>query len=112
MAIDRAQQALWGRVGGLRTAARHDAKSITAPARRAFEARFYQGIPEGLPTAERERRAAAARAAFYADLTARSVAARKRAPVGVGKGVGPIVGAAGRTESDRETVGPGAVPQA
>lgn len=78
MGIDRTQQALWGRVGGLRTAARHDARAITAPAREAFAARFYRNIPEGLSTAERERRAGAARAAFYAELTAKSVRARKR----------------------------------
>jgi len=80
--IDREQQALWGRVGGLRTAARHDVRAITAPARDAFEARFYRGIPEDLPAIERDRRAAAARKAFYAELTARSVRARKRAPSG------------------------------
>jgi hypothetical protein len=78
MSIDRAQQAKWGRVGGLRTSATHDVREITAPARAAFAARFYQGIPDELPQAERDRRAAAAKAAYFAELTARSVAARRR----------------------------------
>jgi hypothetical protein len=79
MTVDRAQQARWGRVGGLRTAARHDTREITAPARAAFEQRFYDGIPDALPAIERDRRAAAARRAFFAELTARSIAARKKA---------------------------------
>lgn len=69
---------MWGRVGGLRTAARHDTKEITAPARRAFEKRFYAGIPNDLTDTERDRRAAAARKAYFAELTARSVRARQR----------------------------------
>ena len=77
MAVDRAQQARWGRVGGYTTAARHDTRQLTAPARRAFEERFYRGIPEDLPPAERDRRADAARKAYFADLTARSVRARR-----------------------------------
>lgn len=79
MAIDKAQQARWGRVGGYTTAARHDTRDITAPARAAFEARFYQSIPAELPTHERDRRAAAARKAYFAELTALSVAKRKAA---------------------------------
>jgi hypothetical protein len=79
MALDRAQQARWGRVGGLRTAARHDVRLITLPARQAFEARFYTGIPEDLPQAERDRRASAARRAYFAEMTARSVTARAAA---------------------------------
>lgn len=79
MGSQRAQQALWGRVGGLRTAARHDVREITAPARAGFEARFYRDVPEELPPCERDRRAAAARRAYFAELTARSVAARKKA---------------------------------
>lgn len=78
MALDKAQQARWGRVGGLRTAARHDVRETTAAARAAFEARFYQGIPDDLPPLERDRRAAAARRAYFANLTALSVAKRKR----------------------------------
>lgn len=80
MAVDRAQQARWGRIGGLRTSARHDAREITAPAREAFGRRFVNEVdPERvLPEAERLRRALAARKAYFADLTARSVAARRR----------------------------------
>ena len=78
VALDRAQQARWGRVGGFRTAARHDTREITAPARQAFEERFYAGIPEHLPPAERDRRASAARRAYFAELTARSIRARQK----------------------------------
>jgi hypothetical protein len=78
MSIDKAQQARWGRVGGLRTAARHDVRAITAPARQAFEARFYAHIPDELPPGERDRRATAARRAYFAELTALSVRSRKK----------------------------------
>lgn len=91
MSIDRAQQARWGRVGGLRTSARHDAREITLPARRAFDARFYAGIPAELSAAERDRRAIAARRAFFAELTARSVRARKQ-KAGPDCDSGPAVG--------------------
>jgi hypothetical protein len=47
-------------------------------ARAAFNQRFYVGIPEDLPEAERERRAACARKAYFAGLTLKSVMARKR----------------------------------
>ena len=39
-------------------------KTNTAPAREAFAARFYAGIPEDLPQAERDRRAGWARKAY------------------------------------------------
>jgi hypothetical protein len=81
MGIDRTMQAAWGRVGGPTTAARHDTREITAPARKAFDARFYRDIPEDLPTAERDRRAAAARRASSPFLSARSLRARRRVAV-------------------------------
>jgi hypothetical protein len=71
-------QAAWGRVGGLRTAARHDTREITAPARKAFEERFYRDLPTGLDDTKRERRAAAARRAYFAELTAKSLQSRRR----------------------------------
>lgn len=47
-------------------------------ARAAYEARFYAGIPDDLPAAERDRRAAAARRAHYQRLALASVKARRR----------------------------------
>lgn len=72
-------QARWGRVGGYRTAARHDTRLITQPARDAFAARFYEGVPKDLPQEERDRRADAARKAYFAELTAKSILARRKA---------------------------------
>jgi len=64
------------RLGGLAVSATHDTRELTAPARAAFEARFYAGIPADLPTEERDRRALAARRAYFARLTWLSVRAR------------------------------------
>jgi hypothetical protein len=52
-------------------------KTTTTAARAAFNARFYEGIPGDLPQAERDRRAAHARAAHFKRLALAS--ARKRA---------------------------------
>lgn len=49
-----------------------------ARARSAFEARFYRDIPDDVPEAERERRAASARKAYFAGLALKSVMKRKR----------------------------------
>lgn len=51
-------------------------KTNTDPARRAFDARFYAGIPEDLPQAERDRRAGFARRAYFAELALKSSRAR------------------------------------
>jgi hypothetical protein len=67
-AMTPAERALRSRTGGLTTASRHDPREYTAAARRAFAARFYDGIPEGLPTAERERRAEAVRRLYMSRL--------------------------------------------
>lgn len=55
-----------------------DPSARTEPARRAFLERFEREVdPDGvLPPAERARRAAHARAAYYARLAAKSAAAR------------------------------------
>lgn len=75
--MDRDVQAAYGRAGGLTTRARHDGRTITAPARRAFEAKFYRGLDD-VPEPERTRRAEAARKAYFARLTAASMAAARR----------------------------------
>ncbi len=78
MAIDRALQRQWGRIGGLRLAASRDPRVYTAAARQRFLERFYKGIPEDLPLEERDRRAMAARKAYFAELAIASARARKR----------------------------------
>lgn len=80
MAIDRGLQRQWGRIGGLRLAATHDPRQYTAAARQAFLERFYLGIPADLPAPERDRRAMAARKAYFAQLAVASARARKRRP--------------------------------
>ncbi len=78
MAIDRELQRQWGRIGGLRLAASRDPREYTAPARQRFMERFYSDIPDDLPVAERDRRALAARRAYFAALAVASARARKR----------------------------------
>ena len=57
----------------------YDSRQLTANARVAFQDRFARQVdPEGiLPIAERQRRAECARKAYYADLAAKSVRARR-----------------------------------
>lgn len=83
MAIDRALQRQWGRIGGLRLAASRDPREYTAPARQRFLERFYEGIPDDLPAKERDRRAMAARKAYFARLAVASARARahRRVPI-------------------------------
>ncbi len=50
----------------------------TAPARRAFLAKFLAEIPIDLPEGERLRRAASARRAHFSRMALRSVQARRR----------------------------------
>jgi hypothetical protein len=70
---------LSGRIGGLRTHARHDSVKHLAPARRAFLARFEKLVdPDGvLPAAERHKRAQRERRAFMLELAAKSAEARR-----------------------------------
>lgn len=67
----------YGRLGGLTTRARHPGPRITAPAREAFDRRFYVGL-DHVPEPERSRRARAARAAFFSRLTILSITARRK----------------------------------
>lgn len=70
--------ALRGRIGGLTTAARHDSRELTQPARAKFLERFEREVdPERmLPEAERLRRAECARRAYFAKLAYQSARAR------------------------------------
>ena len=70
--------ALRGRIGGFVTASRHDSRETTTAARNAFLRRFETQVdPEGvLPIGERQRRAEAARRAYFAALAVKSAVAR------------------------------------
>ena len=71
--------ALRGRIGAFALHASHDSREITAPARRAFLARFETEVdPDGtLPPAERARRAGMARKAYFTRLAYLSAKARR-----------------------------------
>lgn len=71
---------LRGRIGAYRLHATHDSRDITAPARRAFLARFEREVdPEGaLPSEERARRAEMALKAHMAKLALKSAQARRK----------------------------------
>lgn len=77
-----AERALAGRIAAYaRWADEPDRSAATAPARRAFDQRFYTQVdPDGvLPPEERERRATSARKAYFAALALKSAKARRKA---------------------------------
>lgn len=63
-----------------RWAKESDRSSATAPARAGLQARFERQVdPDGvLDPVERTKRAESARKAYYADLTRKSIAARRQ----------------------------------
>lgn len=67
-----------GRIGGYTTAARHDSRELTLPARKALHKKFLIEVdPENvLPEPERNRRAEAARKAHYTRLARLSALSR------------------------------------
>lgn len=69
-----------GRLGGLRTVARHGPHAVAARARAGLRARFLrEADPDGeLPDTERERRAALIMRAHYAKMSLASAKARRR----------------------------------
>ena len=73
-------RSLIGRIGAYRLHASHDSREITAPARRAFLARFEDEVdPNGtLPPAERARRAEMAKRAYFTGLALKSAQARRK----------------------------------
>lgn len=76
-----AERALHSRVAShSRWAHEPDRTAATEPARAGLQARFERQVdPNGvLDPAERAKRAESARKAFYADLTRKSIAARRR----------------------------------
>jgi hypothetical protein len=62
----------------------------TAPARHAFAERFYAGIPESLPQAERDRRAEAAKRAYFTKMALDREIARSRKKAGPDRDSGPV----------------------
>ena len=74
-----AERALRARMAAYTLHAKRDARETTAAARAAFLDRFDRMVdPEGtLPEAERQRRAAAARKAYFTGLALRSAQARR-----------------------------------
>ena len=74
-----AERALRARMAAYSLHAKRDARETTAAARAAFLDRFDRMVdPDGtLPEAERQRRAAAARKAYFTGLALRSAQARR-----------------------------------
>jgi hypothetical protein len=74
------QRSQRARLGGFGTAASHDSKEYTKPARDAFARRFLDEVdPERLlPEAERNRRAEAAKRKYFLALAFKSARARSR----------------------------------
>ncbi len=72
------ERALRGRIGAHLLHATHDSRRLTAQARAVFLASFERQVdPDGvLPADERRRRAAHARAAYFARLARQSVIVR------------------------------------
>jgi hypothetical protein len=77
--ISRSERSLNGRLGAYTMHSRHDAREITAPARRAFLDRFEQQVdPDSvLPEVERRRRAEMALKAHMTRLAVASAKARR-----------------------------------
>ncbi len=75
-----AQRRLRSQLAAATLHARYDSRQLTAPARRAFLARFEAQVdPERrLPSAERQRRAASARRAYFVRLALASSRARAK----------------------------------
>jgi hypothetical protein len=74
------ERVLRARLAAYTMHARHDTRETTAAARAAFLDRFKREVdPDGtLSAAERQRRAAAARKAYFTRLALRSAQARRR----------------------------------
>ena len=78
MPLTPEQHTLRGRMGAYKKWAQNDPVEGTAAARAAMDAKFYEGIPDDLPEAERERRAASARKAYFTRLAFLSAKARSK----------------------------------
>jgi hypothetical protein len=74
-----AERSLRSRIGAYTLHATHDPRQTTKPARDAFLARFERQVDPGsdLPEAERQRRAEAAKKAYFSRLALKSAQARR-----------------------------------
>ena len=74
------ERTLAARVAAFSLHAQRDSREVTKPARAAFLSRFEKEVdPDGtLPPQERQRRADAAKRAYFTRLSLRSVKARRR----------------------------------
>ena len=70
--------ALMGRLGAHKLHATHDSRELTKNARAAADARFYNATDPALSEAERQRRAAHLRKAYFAELALKSAVARSK----------------------------------
>lgn len=77
MPLTESERIARARLAGLAHAAQRPGRVMTAPARAAFERKFYDATPAGLPDHERARMAAAALRAHMARLSAKGVKARR-----------------------------------
>ena len=81
------ERTLRGRLGAYVLHSRHDSREITAPARKAFMARFEREVDPDckLPEPERARRAESAKRAYFIRMRLRSVQkrAKRKPPAGV-----------------------------
>jgi len=74
-----AERSLRARAAAYQLHSQYDSRELTQKAREAFASRFEREVdPDGiLPEAERKRRAACARKAYFAALAAKSARARR-----------------------------------
>lgn len=77
--IASAERSLRARIGAFSLHASRDSREVTKAARAAFLSRFERQVdPDGvLPTQERQRRANAAKKAYFTRLSLRSAKARR-----------------------------------
>ena len=80
MVFTPTERSLRARIAAYSLHSQYDPRETTKPARQAFLATFEAAVdPEGiLPPHERQRRAEAARKAYFAKLALRSAQARRR----------------------------------
>lgn len=78
--LSDAERSLRARMGAHALHAKHDSRELTTAARKAFADRFLREVdPDGvLPVAERQRRAAHARKAYFTGLALKSARARRK----------------------------------
>jgi len=78
LSLSASERAQRSRIGGFAQKKKHDPKDMTRKAREVYRASFYEGIPEDLPQAERDRRAEAAFREHMARLAFLSAKARRK----------------------------------